>query len=153
MSVHFVRGDPFAAPGLDALAHGCSCAGVMEEGIATTFKSRWPAMYAEYKAMCAAGQFRLGDVFAWREDDLVIFNLATHTHRQSKATVASVGDALRRMLRLANEMGVDRIGVPRIGLTGVPWADVRALIEDIGAESPVELVVFEHELARTQVPA
>ena len=110
-------------------------------------------MYAEYKSMCAAGQFRLGDVFAWREDNLVIFNLATHTHRRSKATVASVGDALRRMLRLANEMGVDRIGLPQIGLGGLPWPDVRTLIEDIATDSPIELVVFEPAIVRTQVPA
>jgi O-acetyl-ADP-ribose deacetylase (regulator of RNase III) len=149
MAVQFVGGDLFAAPNLDAVAHACNCAGVMEGGIASSFKNRWPAMYAEYKQMCAAGQFRLGDVFAWREDDLVIFNLATHTHRQGKATVASLGDALRRMLRLAGELGVDRIGLPRrgSGLGDLPWPEVRALIEEVGASTPIELVVFEDDIS------
>lgn len=37
MPTAFVKGDLFGASGLDALAHGCNCAGAMGEGIAIEF--------------------------------------------------------------------------------------------------------------------
>jgi O-acetyl-ADP-ribose deacetylase (regulator of RNase III) len=140
-----VAGDLFAEPGLDALAHGCNCAGSMSGGIAVAFKKRWPNMHAEYARMCADGRFALGDVFAWREDDLVIFNLGTQDRPGPDATLGAIEDAVRRMIRLAPELGVTRIGLPRIGagVGGLAWQDVRTLLETIGASTAIELVVFE----------
>lgn len=151
MPVRFVAGDLFAEPGLDGLAHGCNCAGAMGAGIAVAFKKRWPQMYAEYREMCRDGKFRPGDVFAWRDDDVVVFNLGTQVHWQTAATLVAIEDSLRRMLRLATEFGVDRIGVPRIGagLGGLDWTDVRAVLEAVARDTAVELVVFEEYVAAT----
>ena len=64
MPTIFVKGDLFAHKGLDALAHGCNCAGAMGKGIAVHFRERFPNMYGEYKQRCADGRFTLGAVFA-----------------------------------------------------------------------------------------
>jgi hypothetical protein len=81
MPIQFVAGDLFANRfGAWALAHGCNCQGSMGAGIATGFRDRYPAMYAEYRRRCKAQphQFNLGDAFLWKADDQPwVFNLAT----------------------------------------------------------------------------
>ena len=145
MPTTFVRGDLFAAPGLDALAHGCNCAGAMGKGIAVEFRSRFPAMYDEYKARCASGRFQLGDVFAWREGPLTVFNLGTQKTWRTRADPTAVRTALTAMIQLAEAAHLRRIGLPRIaaGLGGLPWPDIRSLLATLGASTAIELVVFE----------
>jgi O-acetyl-ADP-ribose deacetylase (regulator of RNase III) len=143
--VRFVRGDLFAAGSLRAIAHGCNCAGAMGKGIAVEFRRRFPAMYEEYRARCADGRFGLGDVFAWSADGRTVFNLGTQKTWRTKAKLADVEMALRAMVKLAERDGVTEIGLPRIGagLGALPWADVRSVIERIGAQTRLTLVVFE----------
>lgn len=140
----FVTGDLFRA-GLSALAHGCNCAGAMGKGIAVEFRTRFPAMYAEYKRRCNDGRFQLGDVFVWNENGLTIFNLGTQKTWRTKARMSDVETACRRMVKLAEEGGVARVGVPRIGagLGGLDWAAVREMLTKLGDETKIELVVFE----------
>lgn len=141
----FVKGDLFARPELDALAHGCNCAGAMGKGIAVEFRSRFPTMYAEYKRRCADGRFRPGDVFAWRADGLTVYNLGTQRTWRTRAELDAIERAVRGMVELAEKSEISKIGLPRIGagLGGLPWAQVRALLAELGGETDIELVVFE----------
>ncbi len=140
MPAVFVSGDLFRDEDLDALAHGCNCAGAMGRGIAVEFRRRFPAMYADYNAptvglgsaTCSRGAKARASQRTWR----------------SKAELGAIETAVRAMVRLAEqgELGrIDRIGLPRIGagLGGRPWPDVRAALEAVGASTRVELVVFE----------
>jgi O-acetyl-ADP-ribose deacetylase (regulator of RNase III) len=90
MPTRFVKGDLFQTRDLDALAHGCNCAGAMGKGIAVEFRKRFPEMYAEYKARCARRSFALGDVFAWRQGDITIFNLGTQRTWRTRADLTGV---------------------------------------------------------------
>jgi len=59
MSIAFVSGDLFAnASSVQAFAHGCNCAGAMGAGIAVGFRTRYPAMYEEYRRRCIAHAVR-----------------------------------------------------------------------------------------------
>jgi O-acetyl-ADP-ribose deacetylase (regulator of RNase III) len=117
----------------------------MGKGIAVEFRSRFPAMYVEYKARCADGRFRLGEVFAWHNGDVTVFNLGTQRTWRSKADLGAVKTALTSMVQLAEEMGIRRVGLPRIGagLGGLPWEDVRSILVGLGASTNVELIVVE----------
>lgn len=117
----------------------------MGKGIAVEFRRRFPAMYEEYRRRCADGRFGLGDVFVWRADDRVVFNLGTQKTWRTKARLADVATALRAMVAIAEREGDAEIGLPRIGagLGALPWVDVRAMIERIGSDTAVALVVFE----------
>lgn len=147
--IEWATGDLFAADDLPGLAHGCNCAGAMGAGIAVEFKRRWPDMYEAYRRLCAEGRFQPGDVFVWEAPDRVVFNLGTQRTWRTKATLEAIEASLRRTLELAAEKGVARIGVPRIGagLGGLPWADVRAVLERVAADAPTTLVVFETYVA------
>jgi len=145
MPTTFVKGDLFETPGIRAYAHGCNCAGAMGAGIAVAFKKRWPRMFEEYKVRCADGRFRLGDVFVWNEDDVVVYNLATQEHWKTKARFPALKKAALKMVELAALAGIERIGLPRIGagLGGLEWPRVRSVLDEVGAQTPVTLVVFE----------
>lgn len=145
MPAIFVKGDLFADERLDALAHGCNCAGAMGKGIAVEFRRRFPDMYAEYKCRCADGRFGLGDVFVWDARDVTVFNLGTQQSWRSRADLPAIDRALRKMVQTCEERAIKTVGLPRIGagLGGLPWADVRALVASVGATTTVELMVFE----------
>jgi O-acetyl-ADP-ribose deacetylase (regulator of RNase III) len=145
MPTTFLRGDLFGARDLDAIAHGCNCAGAMGKGIAVEFRERFPGMYTEYKQRCADGKFNLGDVFMWTDGHTIVFNLGTQRTWRTKADSEAVRTALQTMVRLAEDAGIVRVGLPRIGagLGGLVWDDVRSMLARIGDETTVELVVFE----------
>src|SRR5689334_7473499 len=145
MSTTFVRGDLLATVGLHALAHGCNCAGAMGRGIAVAFRDRYPEMYKEYRRRCALGQFKLGDVFEWRDEGVTIYNLGTQKTWRTKADLDAIKRALAAMLAPAEQAGVKRVGLPRIGagLGGLEWKDVRSALQAVGSETTVEFVVFE----------
>jgi len=145
MPTVFLKGDLFHHEGLRALAHGCNCAGAMGKGIAVEFRSRFPKMYAEYKERCADRRFKLGDVFAWAEGDITVYNLGTQETWRTKADIRAIETATRAMVRLAERQGIAKIGLPRIGagLGGRPWEEVRAVLARIGEQTSADLVVFE----------
>lgn len=145
MPATFTEGDLFSTDDVRAYAHGCNCAGAMGAGIAVEFKRRFPRMFEEYQQRCADGRFGLGDVFVWSEGDLVVYNLGTQEHWRKKATLPALTSAVGKMVALAEKGGVDRVALPRIGagLGGLDWPKVRAVLESAGAETRVELLVFE----------
>jgi O-acetyl-ADP-ribose deacetylase (regulator of RNase III) len=120
MPIEFVTGDLFTNRfGAQALAHGCNCQGSMGAGIATGFRDRYPAMFAEYRRRCKAKprEFNLGDVFLWKADcQPWVFNLATQEGTfRARASYQAIETALRVVRKQADREGVASIAVPRIG--------------------------------------
>jgi O-acetyl-ADP-ribose deacetylase (regulator of RNase III) len=145
MPTTFVKGDLFNTDGLSAFAHGVNCAGAMDAGVAVAFKKRWPRMFEEYATRCADGRFHLGDVFVWNEGAAVVYNLATQEHWKTRAKSPALARALRKTVALATASGIERVGLPRIGagLGGLDWPRVKAILNEVGGETTVTLVVFE----------
>lgn len=154
MPIQYITGDLFAnLYHAQALAHGCNCQGVMGSGVAVGFRTRYPAMYEEYRRRCKAKprQFNPGDVFLWKaEDQPWVFNLATQENTWwSKATYATVEHTLAAMQQVAAAEAVTTIAILRIGagLGGLSWPKVRAIIEQIFANWPGTLYVYEEYVA------
>ncbi|MFD3706273.1 macro domain-containing protein [Nocardia sp. NPDC058658] len=137
-------GNLFDATDLDALGHGCNCAGVMGRGIATEFKRRWPPMYDEYRVRCRDGRFTPGSLFVWQTDGLTIYNLGTQSTWRRNATISAIASSVGLMLDHADEVNLQRIGIPRIGagLGGLDWPDVEGAIMPLIDTSDVEVIVF-----------
>lgn len=150
MPVEYLSGDLFLnRVGAEAFAHGCNCQGSMGAGIATGFKSRYPEMFAAYRARCKADprQFNPGDCFFWPSTDSPsVFNLATQEdYYRSRATYDVVRAALTAMRQEADSAGITRIAMPRIGAGygGLSWKKVRAIIDDVFAGWPGTLYIYE----------
>jgi O-acetyl-ADP-ribose deacetylase (regulator of RNase III) len=145
--ISYQSGDLFGC-GLPALAHGVNCAGAMGAGIAVEFKRRWPAMYHEYQQRCAARTLAPGEVFMWQDGPSpVIFNLATQVTWRTPATLQAVGVSVAAMLHLAEEHGLAKVGMPRVGagLGRLKWDDVNWVLQAVAGEAPVQLVVYTLE--------
>ena len=143
MPVNIEKGDIFATTGIRGFAHGCNCAGAMGKGIAVAFRSRWPAMYDEYRRRCKSGSFRLGDVFVWEQAGEVVYNLGTQESWTTKAVLSATEKALKEMIKDAENRGVTEIALPRIGagLGGLRWEDVRLILQRLGDSTSVLLRV------------
>ena len=150
MPILFVVGDLFAnVHQAQALAHGCNCQGSMGAGIARGFRERYPAMYAEYRALCKASprRFNLGDAWLWQEEGKpAVFNLGTQErYWHARASYEAIEQALRRMRRQADAEGIRSIAIPRLGVGygGLSWKKVRAIVEQVFGDWQGTLVVYE----------
>lgn len=150
MSIEFVAGDLFSnAHAVQAFARGGNCQGSMGAGIDTGFRDRYPAMYEQYRARCKTKprEFNLGDVWLWKADDQPwVFNLGTQEGVwRARASYEAIEQALGRMRELANAERVTSIAIPRIGVGygGLSWKKVRATVEQVFADWPGRLVVYE----------
>jgi O-acetyl-ADP-ribose deacetylase (regulator of RNase III) len=144
--IKYRQGDLFAS-GLDALAHGCNCQGVMGAGIARGFRDRYPDMYKVYRDACTAGTFRPGHVLAWVDPrtGTVVFNLATQRGTGPAAEPWAVATAIGQMILVARNRGITEIGLPMIGcgiggLDPVVLGTCLALFE----AAPVDLIVYRY---------
>lgn len=141
-------GDLFQAADVDAIAHGCNCAGAMGRGIAVEFRTRWPTMYSEYKKLCVEGRFTPGDVMPWKIEEPEswewVYNLGTQKHWRAKATPIAIENSVRAMIEHASDHGVLRIAMPRVGagLGGLPWEAAREALHSAIAESSCTLVIY-----------
>lgn len=133
------KGDIFKIPGVKNYAHGCNCAGAMGKGIAVQFRKMFPEMYLQYKKLCLEGAFLPGDVFVYKYTEGLVFNLGTQLTWRTKATLGNLCESITKMMALAEEKGIDSIAMPRIGagLGGLPWKDVKAIVEDVASQHPL----------------
>jgi O-acetyl-ADP-ribose deacetylase (regulator of RNase III) len=150
MSISYVSGDLCAnASSVQAFAHGCNCAGAMGAGIAVGFRTRYPAMYEEYRRRCITTprEFNPGEVFLWKDAKRPwVFNLATQErYGRSQATYDAVEQALATMRVLADTEGVRSIAMPRIGAGygGLSWRRVREIVERVFTGWESVLCVYE----------
>lgn len=101
MIKYIEKGDIFNISGVSSYAHGCNCAGAMGKGIALQFRSKYPEMYSEYKAMCKDGIYKPGDVFDYNYGDGHIYNLGTQATWRTKARIEYIERSVKAMLELA----------------------------------------------------
>jgi len=144
MPTAIVQGDIFETDGIRAYALGANTNGSMDNGIAIAMKKRWPALAEAFAARCAGDTFSLGDVFVWSDGEVTVFALAI-VQGDKKPSMTALTHSVRRMLVLAAEAKVKRIGVPRIGAgpNGLDWTRVRKMLGEITVGHAVRLDVFD----------
>jgi O-acetyl-ADP-ribose deacetylase (regulator of RNase III) len=144
MPTALVKGDIFETPGVRAYAFGANTDGTMDAGISVAMKKRWPALAEAFAAHCAGAKLNLGDVFVWTHEDVTVFALAIQ-QGDKRPSMTALTHAIRRMLTLAQEAKILRVGVPRIGTgtNGLDWTRVRKMLSEVSVGQPVRLDVFE----------
>lgn len=131
-------GDIFKVEGVTSYAHGCNCLGSMGKGIATQFKSKFPAMYRTYRQICQRGKYRPGDVYDYDYGGGHVYNLATQVGVGRCANLDYIEEAVRNMCELAVADGVEAIALPAIGagIGGLKWKDVKNVITEVADNYP-----------------
>lgn len=131
-----------------ALAHGCNCQGVMGAGIAIRFKTKYPAMFLEYRRRCRVSPrlFNLGDAFLWVEEGApFVFNLGTQEYIGANATYPAVGKSLTSMRSQLFANSLTSVAIPKIGcgIGGLNWERVKGLIEDVFRDTTLDIYVYD----------
>ena len=145
MPATFVKGDLFGMEGLHAYALGSNARGTMDRGVAVAFKKRWPKLAEELSTRAAKGALALGDVVAFSEGDKTVYALILQEDEAKKAKLASLTKAVKRLVELAAQGGIARVGLfhPGTGKAALEWPRVKRVLQEIGARTEVTLVVFE----------
>lgn len=140
MPTAIVKGDIFETDGIRAYAFGANTDGSLDAGIAIAFKKRWPAFAEAFAQRCEGNKLNVGDVFMWTEGDVTVFALGI-AHADKNPSISALTRAVRRMLDLAAEAKLKRIGVSRIA--GVDWLRARKMLGEVSVNHSVRLDVFE----------
>jgi O-acetyl-ADP-ribose deacetylase (regulator of RNase III) len=137
-----LTGDLFTST-TPALGQGVNVKGLMGSGIAPLFKRRWPAMYAEYRALCLSGQLLAGGLHAWH-GDITIYNIASQDNIGRSSRLEWLESSLELALVDADFRGYDRIAIPQIGcgIGGLLRADVRPIVEAAAARHLADIEVW-----------
>lgn len=136
MPTNFLKGDV-----LDEAKNGAGAralAFAAEGGIVAAVKKEWPA-FAEALDKTKSKSVEPGEVFEWSDGELTLFALGIQ-RSDGKPKVPWISRALGAAIERADEKGVVRILVPRLG---GDWPRVKKVLEELGATTTIDLVVFE----------
>lgn len=130
-----------------AIAHGCNAVGVMGAGVAKRVRALFPEAYAEYRELCKCKRFRPGDVHHYGRGPQHVFNLCTQQGTGPGAMLSAIETSVYNMLRIAEDLGVAEIHMPRIGcgIGGLSWSNVQISIKAVSRSRSVMLVVHDFD--------
>jgi O-acetyl-ADP-ribose deacetylase (regulator of RNase III) len=133
----------------EALVNTVNTKGVMGKGVALQFKRAFPENYKAYRAACAAGRVKLGQMFVFDSGRMghprYIINFPTKDHWRSRSRVADIDAGLEDLRRVLAELQIESVAIPPLGcgLGGLRWTDVRPRIERALGTLPVRVLVYE----------
>lgn len=138
MTITTIQRDLFTMPHGYWLAHCISSDFALGAGIARTFNSVYnmrSKLFKEYPDY----KYRGGDVLPIDN----VFNLVTKDKAREKPTYDSVRDALVMMREYMEFFGVTKLAMPTLGcgLDRLQWDKVKSIIEDVFADTNVDIVV------------
>lgn len=136
-------GDIFASHA-QTLVNPVNCRGVMGNGLAREFAARYPAMLAEYRAACAAGQLRPGFLQIYTGTDPWVLNFPTKDHWRSPSRLTYIERGLEYFAAHHAAWGITSIAFPRLGcgLGGLTWAAVEPLMRRYLEPLPISVAIY-----------
>jgi O-acetyl-ADP-ribose deacetylase (regulator of RNase III) len=143
------RGNLLAAP-VEALVNTVNTKGIMGKGIALQFRQAFPQMFKDYEKACKDERVSLGKMDVHDLGGLVggprwIINFPTKGHWKTKSRMEDVESGLEDLIAKIRKLGIKSIAVPPLGCGngGLPWNDVRPLIEEAFTQVPeVEVLLY-----------
>lgn len=134
----------------DALINTVNTVGVMGKGIALQFRRAYPAMFADYKRACEAGEVEVGRMHVWPTSQMTgpkyVINFPTKRHWRGRSELGYVEAGLRDLTRVIEDLEIHSIAVPPLGAGngGLDWSLVRPLImRYLGSLPDTRVLLFE----------
>lgn len=117
-------GDMFQSQA-ETIVNTVNCVGVMGKGVAAEFKKRYPAMFQDYAARCAAKRVKLGEPYLYRDVlGTSVINFPTKDHWRSPSRLEDIVRGLDYLLAHAKEWGLRSLALPPLGCGngGLEWS-------------------------------
>jgi O-acetyl-ADP-ribose deacetylase (regulator of RNase III)/uncharacterized protein YwgA len=127
------------------LVNTVNCVGVMGKGVAEQFKSRFPAMFEDYKKRADRKAIRIGEPYLYLDrSGLSIINFPTKDHWRSPSRLADVERGLDYLAAHASEWRITSIALPPLGCGngGLEWSEVGPLIYQKLHALPIDVEVY-----------
>ena len=144
--IQYCEGSIFDS-GASALVNPVNCVGVSGAGLALEFKRRFPRSTEFYEYLCESSSLLPGMVLEianldGREERLLYFSTKEHWGNSSKLEWIRQGCAALRgwgFMAPGASVALSAVGC---GLGGLPWAQVREIMEDELGESETLFLVY-----------
>ena len=143
MTYSEVKGSLFLAPQGNYLAHCISGDYALGAGIATVFDSIYDMRYKLRKNYPIPNDEKYANVGEALLIDNV-FNLVTKPRCYHKPTYDTLRETLEDMRNQCDMFDIEHLAMPKIGcgLDGLDWNIVREMIQDVFAETDINITVF-----------
>ena len=126
-----------------ALVNPVNTEGVMGAGLALAFKRRFPAMFAEYRAMCLDKRLDIGDLHFYEpKDGPLIINFPTKRLWRNPSRIEYITAGMGRLLEVIEDYQLPSLAIPALGCGkgGLNWKDVSAIL--VAALAPLSTECF-----------
>jgi O-acetyl-ADP-ribose deacetylase (regulator of RNase III) len=143
--IRMMRGD-LIKDSADVLVNPVNTVGVMGKGLALQFKRAFPNNYDQYRRARGSGELQTGMVFAAPvADGRWIVNFPTKRHWRHPSKLSYIEDGLDALVAFIARERAESVAIPRLGCGngGLPWDQVRLLIETKLTDAPVEVRLYE----------
>lgn len=139
----YVKGDLLKSPA-QVLVNAVNTVGVMGKGIASQFKNKYPEMFKEYRSLCNAGNFKIGELLLFYEKDHWIMLFPTKKHWRNPSNLSYIEDGLKKFVEVYDGLNITSIAFPKLGCGngGLDWNDVRPLMEKYLKPLPIDVYIY-----------
>ncbi|QRN02803.1 Appr-1-p processing protein [Legionella sp. MW5194] len=146
--IEYVTGNLLEA-NAEALVNTVNTVGIMGKGIALQFKQAWPENFKSYAKACKAGEVAPGKMFIYELKETssphFIINFPTKRHWKQKSHIQDIKIGLETLIDEIKQRGIQSIALPPLGCGngGLPWTEIRPLIEQAFANIPqVQVMLY-----------
>lgn len=146
--ITYKTGNLLKAP-TEALVNTVNTVGVMGKGIALQFKKAFPDVFTAYREAVKQGEIVVGRVQVVPvkvvDGPQYVINFPTKQHWRSPSQLTWIEAGLVDLKKQLATHAITSVALPPLGCGngGLDWDQVRALIERILADAPVEVMVYE----------
>ncbi|WP_049945783.1 macro domain-containing protein [Butyrivibrio sp. LC3010] len=141
--IKYIKGDIFASPA-QVITNTVNLEGVMGKGIALEFKKRYPKMFEAYKRKCDSGEFKMGNLFLFRDLNKTILLFPTKDKWRNKSQLEYIEMGLQKFADKWDVLGISSIAFPALGCGngGLRWNDVQPLMEKYLRKLPIDIYIY-----------
>ncbi|MGE4130956.1 MAG: macro domain-containing protein [Bdellovibrionales bacterium] len=149
--IKFVKGDILLSSA-EAIAHGVAPNDDFKQGLALSLRERWPAMYKDFRHFCKTSHPKEGSLWSWKgAGSAMIINLFTQEHPPTqggtpgRAQVSYVNSTLKELVKEIENQKVKSVAITKLatGVGGLPWTEVKPLIEHHLSALGIPVYVYE----------
>lgn len=130
------------------LVNTVNCIGIMGKGIAKSFKSKYPEMFADYKERCINKLVKPGKPYIFEHKDFFgsqrILNFPTKNHWRSPSKIIDIINGLDYFITNYPRWGITSIAFPPLGCGsgGLDWNDVGKIMYNKLSKLDIDIEIY-----------
>jgi len=119
--------------------------GIMGKGLAKEFKQLYPEMFKQYRKLCEAGQFSIGQLWLYKTSEKWILNFPTKHSWRQRSRPEYIASGLQKFVATYEQQNIQSIAFPQLGCGSgdLNWEyDVQPLMEHYLRPLQIEIYIY-----------